>query len=86
MEAPMIENNPSNVSSGFEILLEEVETAIAFFTRIGARAFESQEPRRRNSAQWAHNTMRQEGLLKDDSPHGIWEITNAGKDHLKKGK
>jgi len=187
----MIENNPSNVSSGFEMLLEEVEAEIDFFTRIGSRAFESRDfrkvdeartqaekvtafrdkvaalrkewgtisgseaeedeetkaerrnlgrlrkglrtpeaayympilkalielggsakmqavldkvhkamkpilkdvdheplasdpdmPRWRNSAQWARNTMRQEGLLKDDSPHGTWEITPAGKDRV----
>ena len=190
----MIENNPSNVSSGFEMLLEEVEAEIDFFTRMGSRAFESRDfrkvdeartqaenvtvfrdkvaalrkewdtisgseaeedeetkaerrnlgrlrkglrtpeaayylpilkalielggsakiqavldkvhkamkpilkdvdheplasdsdmPRWRNSAQWARNTMRQEGLLKDDSPHGTWEITDAGKDRLKQG-
>ena len=43
-------------------------------------------PRWRNSAQWARNTMRQEGLLKDDSPHGIWEITEAGRARIKEGK
>jgi restriction system protein len=191
----MIENNPSNVSSGFEMLLEEVEAEIDFFTRIGSRAFESRDfrkvdeartqaekvtafrdkvaalrkewgtisgaeaaedeetqaerrnlgrlrkglrtpeaayylpilkalielggsakmqavldkvhkamkpilkdvdheplasdsdmPRWRNSAQWARNTMRQDGLLKDDSPHGTWEITPAGKDRVQQGK
>jgi hypothetical protein len=190
----MIENNPSNVSSGFEMLLEEVEAEIDFYTRIGSRAFESRDfrkvdeartqaekvtafrdkvatlrkewgtisgseaeedeetkaerrnlgrlrkglrtreaayylpilkalvelggsakmqavldkvhkamkpilkdvdheplasdpdmPRWRNSAQWARNTMRQEGLLKDDSPHGTWEITSAGKDRAQQG-
>jgi len=188
----MIENNPSNVSSGFEMLLEEIEAEIDFFTRIGARAFENRDfrkvdearaqaeqvtafrdkvaalrkewdaisgaeteedeetkaerrnlgrlrkglrtpesayylpiltalnelggsakmqtvlekvyetmkpilkdvdhqplasdpdmPRWRNSAQWARNTMRQEGLIKDDSPHGTWEISDAGRQKLK---
>jgi len=191
----MIENNPSNVSSGFEMLLEEIEAEIDFFTRIGARAFESRDfrkvdeargqaeqvtafrdkvaalrkewdaisgaeteqdeetkaerrnlgrlrkglrtpesayylpilkalselgggakmqavlervyetmkpilkdvdhqplasdpdmPRWRNSAQWARNTMRQEGLIKDDSPHGTWEISEAGRQRLEEGK
>jgi hypothetical protein len=195
MEAAMIENNPSNVSSGFEMLLEEVEAEIDFYTRIGSRAFESRDfrkvdearaqaekvtafrdkvaalrkewdsisgsqaeqdeetqaerrnlgrlrkglrtpesayylpilkalvelggsakmqavldkvqkamkpilkdvdheplasdpdmPRWSNSAQWARNTMRQEGLLKDDSPHGTWEITDAGRERLKQGR
>ena len=189
----MIENNPNNVSSAFEMLLEEVETEIDFFTRIGSRAFESRDfrkvddarsqaekvasfrdkvaalrkewdaisgttpeededtraerrnlgrlrkglrtpesayylpilkaivesggsakmqavlekvhaamkpilkdvdheplasdpgmPRWRNSAQWARNSMRQDGLLKDDSPHGTWEITATGKERLKR--
>jgi hypothetical protein len=35
-------------------------------------------PRWRNSAQWARNSMVQEGLLKNDSPRGIWEISDAG--------
>lgn len=32
-----------------------------------------------NSAQWARNSMVHDGLLKKDSPHGIWEITEAGR-------
>ena len=46
----MIENNPSNVSSGFEMLLEEVEAEIDFFTRIGSRAFESRDFRKVDEA------------------------------------
>ena len=39
----MIENNPSNVSSAFEMLLEEVETEIDSVNGVGAKAFESRE-------------------------------------------
>jgi restriction system protein len=183
----MIENNPSNVSSAFEMLLEEVEAEIDFVNGIGSKAFdgrdydkakealgragvltafrdkvaglrkewkdiaavgESQEdeetkvqrskhrklrrgartpeaayykpilqelvemggrgraadvlekvekrmksvlndvdyeqlstnpdPRWRNAAQWARNTMVQDGLLKADSPRGVWEISDKG--------
>jgi hypothetical protein len=35
-------------------------------------------PRWRNTTQWARNTMVQEGLLKADSPRGVWEITDKG--------
>lgn len=35
-------------------------------------------PRWRNTAQWCRNSMRQEGLIKDDSPHGVWQISEAG--------
>lgn len=40
-------------------------------------------PRWRNAAQWARNSMVNEGLLKNDSPRGIWEISEKGKQHLK---
>jgi restriction system protein len=39
-------------------------------------------PRWRNSAQWARNSMVQEGLLKNDSPRGIWEISETGRRSL----
>lgn len=35
----MIENNPSNVSSAFEMLLEEVEAEIDFVNGVGSKAF-----------------------------------------------
>jgi hypothetical protein len=41
-------------------------------------------PRWRNAAQWARNSMVKEGLLKADSPRGIWEITDAGREYLRK--
>jgi len=31
----------------------------------------------RNRAQWYRNTLLREGLLKSDSPRGIWEISNG---------
>jgi hypothetical protein len=188
----MIENNPSNVSSAFEMLLEEVEAEIDFVNGVGAKAFEGRdydkakealersgtltafrdrvaalrkdwgelaaaaereedeetrtarqnlgklrkglrtpteayyEPilqaleemdgagkvaevldrvgqimkpvlkdvdyqplasnpdnlRWRNAAQWARNNMVNEGLLKTDSPRGVWEITEGGRAYL----
>ena len=36
-------------------------------------------PRWRNTAQWARNSLRAEGLLRADSPRGIWEITEEGR-------
>ena len=84
----MIENNPGNVSSGFEMLLEEVEAEIDFFKDLDHEPLASDPylPRWRNSAQWTRNTMRQEGLLQDDSPRGTWEITHAGRARLAKGR
>ena len=39
-----------------------------------------------NTAQWCRNTLAREGLLKDDSPRGIWEISERGREALQKGK
>ncbi|SFV30231.1 winged helix-turn-helix domain-containing protein [Thermoflavifilum thermophilum] len=36
----------------------------------------------RNTAQWCRNTLVREGLLKNDSPYGVWEISEAGKKWL----
>ncbi len=39
----------------------------------------------RNTAQFARNMMVKDGRLKSNSPHGIWEITEAGRMSLTKG-
>ena len=39
----------------------------------------------RNAAQWARNSMVNEGLLKKDSPRGVWEISEKGKQFLVSG-
>jgi len=41
-------------------------------------------PRWRNAAQWARNSMVREGLLKANSPRGVWEITDKGRTMLQK--
>lgn len=42
-----------------------------------------QDFRWRNTARWARNAMVNEGLLRSDSPHGFWEISEKGKDYLR---
>jgi len=39
-----------------------------------------------NTAQWARNTMVNEGLLNKDSPRGIWEITDKGRKFYEENK
>jgi restriction system protein len=41
-------------------------------------ASNSEVPRWWNTAQWAQSAMVQAGLLKSDSPRGVWEMTEAG--------
>ena len=43
-------------------------------------------PRWQNSAQWCRNTLVKEGLLRDDSHMGIWEISDKGREALKLGR
>jgi len=45
-------------------------------------ASEPENPRWRNTAQWARHGMVQEGLLAADSPRGIWQITAKGRERL----
>jgi hypothetical protein len=46
-------------------------------------ASDPHNPRWRNAAQWARNSMVNEGLLKSGSPRGVWEITQKGREYLK---
>jgi hypothetical protein len=40
------------------------------------------EPRWRNTARWERQNMVNEGLLRNDSPHGIWAISEKGRKYL----
>ena len=40
-------------------------------------------PRWRNTAQWARNALREAGHIRDDTPRGVWEITEKGRAWLK---
>ncbi len=42
-------------------------------------------PRWKNTAQWARNAMVRKGLLRNDSPRGVWEISTAGVRFLRDG-
>ena len=36
-------------------------------------------PRWRNTAQWARNSLREQGLIRPDSPRGVWVVSDAGR-------
>lgn len=38
-----------------------------------------EQPRWRNAAQWARNALREKGLVRDDSPRGVWAISDKGR-------
>jgi hypothetical protein len=38
----------------------------------------------RNNVQWCRNTLaNKDGLMRSDSPHGLWEISEAGREALR---
>lgn len=37
----------------------------------------------RNTAKWTRNNLKEKGLIKADSPRGIWEISEKGREYLK---
>jgi restriction system protein len=47
---------------------------------------EAEQMRWQNSAQWARNLMVKEGLLQADSPIGLWEISEKGREFLQKSR
>lgn len=40
----------------------------------------------RNTAMWVKTDMKNQGLLKSDSPYGIWEISEKGKEYYEQNK
>lgn len=65
----MIQNNPTSVVAAFEMLLEEIEAEIDLASRV----------------QWARKSMVKERLLRNDSPRGVWQISEAAKRFLRNG-
>lgn len=43
---------------------------------------DSKTVRWRNTAQWCRNSLVREGLMKADSPYGLWEISESGRKAL----
>lgn len=37
-----------------------------------------------NNVSWARKALVKEGLLRDDSPYGLWELSQQGKDYVEK--
>ena len=46
----------------------------------------SGERRWRNRTAWTRQRLKERGLLKNDSPRGIWEISDRGRRHLQRNE
>lgn len=66
-----------------EEVLKIVERAMADqLNAFDRENLDSGEVRWRKSALWQRHTMKDEGLIKQNSPRGIWEISEKGRDYL----
>jgi hypothetical protein len=66
-------------------VLDRMESEVARFLRPVDHEPLPSDPksiRWRNTAQWARFVLVEEGLLKSESPNGIWEITEKGRQLL----
>ncbi len=66
--------------------LERIEDKMKSVLNDYDRQFLPSQPKMQrwnNNAQWCRNTLVQEGLLKSDSPRGVWEISEKGMNALK---
>jgi hypothetical protein len=48
--------------------------------------FSGGEVRWENAVAWIRNKLKDEGLLRSDSPRGVWEISDEGRTYLEKAK
>ena len=61
-------------------VLESVERRMrTLFGAVDYQSMSGGQVRWRNTAQWARYTLVQRGLLKKDSRHGTWELTERGR-------
>jgi hypothetical protein len=66
-----------------EVMRIVQEKAKSFLTPVDYDKVPSGYVRWRNNAMWERKKMVDEGLLKSDSPHGYWEITDKGRASLR---
>ena len=72
--------------SGEPVAVKEVMNQLEKKMKLAPVDFEtvkSGQVRWRNTAQWARNELVSEGLVKKDSPRGVWQISEKGEDSLK---
>jgi restriction system protein len=70
-----------------DILEKVYERMHENFNKIDLEIIESvKEQRWRNTAKWARNKLREDGLLRADSPRGVWEISSDGEKYLNYNK
>ena len=60
-----------------KMILDEMEVRLGDrLTDADKERLEDNEPRWRKKTQWLRFNLKEEGVLKADSPRGIWELSN----------
>ncbi len=70
------------------VILGDLETSMgSLFTEYDLVPIPSDpnQLRWQNTAAWARNELRRDGRIKSDTPIGIWEISDAGREWLREG-
>ena len=60
-----------------EIVIHKMQEA-KILKEIDFERVSTGEPRASNTIAWARNALKDKGLIKSDSPRGVWELTDAG--------
>ncbi len=60
-----------------EVVIANMEEA-GILKEIDYEAVSTGESRAENTIAWSRNALKERGLIKDDSPRGIWELTQEG--------
>lgn len=67
-----------DVNAVLELVYKEMAPLLNEFDHT-VLASDGVTPRWRNTAQWAHNGLREQGLIRADSLRGVWMISEAGR-------
>lgn len=85
LEALMEMDGSASVEQVLDLVGEKMKTVLNDYDRQPLVSYPN-TVRWRNTAQWCRNSMVQEGLLKADSPRGVWEISDKGREALEHGQ
>ncbi|MEM7821860.1 MAG: winged helix-turn-helix domain-containing protein [Candidatus Aenigmatarchaeota archaeon] len=83
LEALLEKGGKATVQEVYEIVEQRMGNE---FKDIDLQVLSSGGIRWKKNVAWARYHLKQEGLLRSDSPHGVWEISEKGIEYLNKFK
>ena len=83
MEALYELGGSASVADVLELVEGKMKT---FLVEVDYQKIPTGDIRWRNTAMWERHELVKDGLLKADSPRGVWELSNEGVKEISKGK